>query len=96
MFTFPQGLCLVVGLLGEMVVLVLVFFKESPYCLPEWLYQFTSHQTVQEGSLFSTPSLAFTVRRIFDDGHSDCCNCHKFHLRLLMNVGPRPPISLRY
>ena len=31
-----------------------------------------SHQTtVQEGSLFSTPSLAFIVSRFFDDGHSD-------------------------
>ena len=33
-----------------------------------------SHQTtVQEGSLFSTPSLAFIVSRFFDDGHSDQC-----------------------
>ena len=28
---------------------------------------------MQEGSLFSTPSLAFIVCRSFDDGHSDCC-----------------------
>ena len=29
--------------------------------------------TVQEGSLFSTPSPAFIVCRFFDDGHSDWC-----------------------
>ena len=28
---------------------------------------------MQEGSLFSTPSPAFTVCRFFDDGHSDWC-----------------------
>ena len=33
-----------------------------------------SHQpTVQEGSLFSTPSLEFIVSRFCDDGHSDQC-----------------------
>ena len=34
------------------------FFEESPYCLPQWLYQFTFPPTVQEGSIFSTPSPA--------------------------------------
>ena len=34
------------------------FFKEPPYCSPQWLYQFTFPPTVQEGSLFSTPSPA--------------------------------------
>ena len=33
--------------------------------------QFTFPPTVQEGSLFSTPSPAFIVCRLFDDGHSD-------------------------
>ena len=47
------------------------FFKESPYCSPQWLYQFTFLATVQEGSLFFTPSPAFIVCRFFDDGHSD-------------------------
>ena len=28
---------------------------------------------MQEGSLFSTPSPAFIVCRLFDDGHSDQC-----------------------
>ena len=36
-------------------------------------YQFTFPPTVQECSLFSTPSLAFSVCRLFDDGHSDQC-----------------------
>ena len=48
-------------------------FKESPYCLPQWLYQFTFPPIVQDHSLFSTSSLAFIVCRFFDDGHSDPC-----------------------
>ena len=67
-----QGICPVVGLLGRMVVLFLDF-KEAPYCSPQWLCQFTYPPTVQEGSLFSTPSPAFSVCRYFDDGHSDQC-----------------------
>ena len=35
--------------------------------------QFTFSPTVQEGSLFSTPSPAFTVCRLFDEGLSDWC-----------------------
>ena len=49
------------------------FFKASPYHLPQWLYQFTFPPTVQERSLFSTPSPAFIVCRLFDNGHSDQC-----------------------
>ena len=37
------------------------------------MYQFTFSSTVQEGSLFSTPSPAFIVCRISDDGLSDWC-----------------------
>ena len=37
------------------------FFKESPYHLPQWLYQFTFSPTVQEGSLFSTSSPVFQI-----------------------------------
>ena len=44
--------------------------------------------TVQEGSLFSTPSLAFIVCRLFDDGHSGQCeviyHC-SFHLHFSNN-----------
>ena len=71
-FWFPQGICLGVGLLDHMVVLFLVF-KESPYHLPWCLYQSTFPPTVQEHSLFSTPSPAFIVCRLFGDGHSDWC-----------------------
>ena len=71
-FWFPQGICLWVGLLGHMVVLFLAF-KESPYRFLPWLYQFLFPPTVQECSLFSTPSPAFTVCRLFDEGHSDQC-----------------------
>ena len=49
------------------------FFKESAYCLPKWLYQFTFPPTMQEHSFFSTPYPAFTVYRLFDDGLSDQC-----------------------
>ena len=37
------------------------------------LFQFTFPPTMQEGSLFSTPSPAFIVYRFFDDGQSDLC-----------------------
>ena len=32
-----------------------------------------SHQQCKECSLFSTPSPAFIVHKLFDDGHSDQC-----------------------
>ena len=48
-------------------------FKESPYHLPQQLYQFTFPPAMQECSLFSTPSPAFIAYRLFDDGHSDWC-----------------------
>ena len=38
-----------------------------------WLYEFTFPPTVQEGSLFSTPSAAFVVCRFSDDAHSNWC-----------------------
>ena len=39
--------------------------------LPLYLYQFIFPPTVQECFLFSTPSPAFIVCRLFDEGHSD-------------------------
>ena len=48
------------------------FYKESPYCPPQCLYQFTFPPTVQDHSLFSTSSPAL-VCGFFDYGHSDCC-----------------------
>ena len=47
------------------------FFEEPPYCLPQWLDQFTFPPTVQNGSLFSTPPPAFVICRYFNAGHSD-------------------------
>ena len=52
------------------------FFKESPYCSPQWLYQVTFPPVVQEGSLFSTPSPTFSVFRFFNAVHSDCVRCY--------------------
>ena len=48
-------------------------FLRNLHTVLQWLYQFTFPPTVQEGSLFSTPSPAFIVCRFFDDGHSDWC-----------------------
>ena len=50
------------------------FLNESPYLLPYWMYQFTFPPTMQECSLFSTPSSAFIVCRLSDDNHSDQCD----------------------
>ena len=69
----PSGYMPRSGIVGHMVVLFIVFFKESPYHLPKWLYQFTFPPIVQECSLFSTSSLVFIVCRLFDDGQSDGC-----------------------
>ena len=49
------------------------FFKEPPYCFAQWMHQFTFPPTVQEGFLFSTPSPAFVICRLFNDGQSDWC-----------------------
>ena len=49
------------------------FFKESSYHIPQRLYQFIFPPTLQEHSLFSTPSPPFIVCRLFDDGYSDQC-----------------------
>ena len=46
---------------------------------------------MQEHSLFSTPSPAFMVCRLFDDGHSDWCevvSCCSFDLHFSNNVEP--------
>ena len=68
-----SGICLGVGLLGHIIWwFYSQFFKESPYHLPQWLYQFTFLPTVQRCSLFSTTSPSFIVCRLFDDGHFMC------------------------
>ena len=55
-----------------MVTLRLVF-EEPPCCSPSWLRQFTFPPAVWKGSLFSTPSPAFIVSRLLDDGDSGRC-----------------------
>ena len=66
------------------------FFKESPYHLPQRLYQFTFPPTVQECSLYSTPFPAFIVCRVFDEGHSDRCevvsHCGLICISLIMSA----------
>ena len=62
---FPRGICIGVGLLGHMVVL---------FRLLRNLYAvFHSGLHSHQHSLFSTPSPAFIVCRLFDDGHFDWC-----------------------
>ena len=57
---------------SSMVVLFLVFKGLS---IPSSIVAVSIYipPTVQELSLFSTPSPAFIVCRLFDDGHSDWC-----------------------
>ena len=59
------------GIAGSHGGFIPSFFKESAYHHPQWLYQFTFPPTVQEHFLFSTPSPAFIVCRLFDEGHSE-------------------------
>ena len=61
-----------VELLYHTAALPLVF-KERPYCFSWWLRQFAFPPTVYECSLFSTPSPAFVVCRLFEVSHSDWC-----------------------
>ena len=62
----------ILGLYGSLIPRFF-FLKKSPYSSPLWLYQFIFPPTVQDRSLFSTPSPAFIVCRFFDGGYSDQC-----------------------
>ena len=53
------------------VILFLVFLKDSPYCSSSGCNNLHSHQKMQENSLFSTPSPAFIACRLLDSSHSD-------------------------
>ena len=70
-FWFPQDICLGVGLLGHMVALFLVFLKGIS--LPSSIVAVSIYIPTNsaEHSLFSSPSQAFIVCRLFDAGHSD-------------------------
>ena len=41
-FQFPQGICLGSGIAGSHDGFISSFLRRSPYCLPWWLYQFTT------------------------------------------------------
>ena len=49
-------------------------FLETLYCSPWGLIP----PAAKEGSLFSTPSPAFVVCRLFDDCHSDACEIIRY------------------
>ena len=63
------------GVVGSYVgfIPVFFFFLRNIHTVLSWLYQVAFPPTVQEGSLFSTPSPAFTVCRCFGNDHSDLC-----------------------
>ena len=71
-FWFPQGICLGVGLLGHMMVLFLVFKGISILSSIVAILIYISTNSAR-AFLFSTPSPAFIICRLFDDGHSDWC-----------------------
>ena len=83
---FSPDTCPGMGLLDHVVTLSFSFFKDLPYCFPQWLFQFTFPSGGLEGSLFSMPSPAFMVCGLFNDGHSDWSEvipyCH-FDLHLI-------------
>ena len=55
------------------VCMLLLKIWHAPHCSPQQLYSVTFPPTMQEGSLFSTPSRGFIVCSFFDSGHSDQC-----------------------
>ena len=59
-----HGYVLRSGIAGSYGSSIFHFFEEPP----QWLYQLALPPTVSEGSLFSPPSLAFIVCRLFGDG----------------------------
>ena len=89
---FSQCVCLVVGLLGHMVVLFLVFKGIFILCFMLFVSVYIL-LTVQEGSSFSTPSPEFIVCRFFflwwpfwSDGHHRL-NGHEFEQALGVRDG---------
>ena len=71
---FCPDICPRVGLLDHVVVLYSDFWGSSilfsTVVVP--MYH-VFPPTVKEDSLFSTPSPAFAICRLINDGHSDCC-----------------------
>ena len=74
-------------------IIVVLFFsllRDLHTVFHSGYYWFTFLPTVQEGSLFSTPSPAFIVCRLFDDGHSDKCevipHCNLICISLIISA----------
>ena len=61
------------GIAGSYGHSIFSFLKETPYCFPRWLHQFTFPPTVYEGSLFSTSLPTFVICVFSDDSDSDRC-----------------------
>ena len=61
-----------VGLHDHMVALFLVL-QGTSVLFSLMVVPISFPPTMQEGSVFSTPSPGFIVCRLFDDGHSDLC-----------------------
>ena len=86
-FWFPQDICLGVGLLGYGGFIPRFLRNLHTGSLPYWFYQFTFPPTVQERSLFSTPSPAFIICRLFDDWCEVTSHCgFDLHSLIMSNV----------
>ena len=59
LWIYAQG-----GITGSYYSAIFSFFKEPPYCFPQWLQQCTFLPVVQQNSLFSTSSPALIVCRL--------------------------------